>query len=593
MAARKRVLPPPYLLLLMSAAVSLAARCHPGRYRAPLAGMDVPGYVYICIESCSGVLPAAGLVSVQASIPSARWSSSTGAIEATSEGSMRFNETFRVPTHWSLRQRTVPVLSALIMAQSSILHPQSTPIASVRVPLAALITQPNQILEATFPATSSSVVAPAAAVRLKIQFKPKSDRSTPFKLSARLPSTLPQQQQQGRLHVHVVSAQRMRGMSAPFVRMRVDGGAGAATRQDLDGGEEPTWNEHFMLPVRARIDQTPMLHVDVIDASGRTLTTLLPILSRVTIQGHIMEGTFPLIDADARLGEKKRVEIRLSVQWISDSNSELQQGDASSATEVWSVTAVAARNLVQRGWSGSKDVYVRVVPVAGSRELVDFAKEASVACDVDDQPLWNERLSMTVPRGEGDISFDVAVYNDNFMDADDAEIGHCVVSAEHADRWHAIKNLGSKVGDVHIIVRKDDSEPLTDAGTGSFSSGYLHVSSVSSYKLRRNGLRLHDASISLSTAEGFRKATMTLSDNQGPAISWGENFVIPLTSDVVERGLCITAIAGDTDAPFAEGIASFTKESLHEAKTALSTSTCELRGLREDEDEPPKGDMEA
>ena len=92
--------------------------------------------------------------------------------------------------------------------------------------------------------------------------------------------------------MHIISAQRMRGILSPFVRLRCDGAGSVRTRQDDDGGEEPTWNEHFMLPLRVRAEETPMVHVDVVDATGRTLTTLLPVLALVTSEGHIHEGTF-------------------------------------------------------------------------------------------------------------------------------------------------------------------------------------------------------------------------------------------------------------------------------------------------------------
>ena len=277
------------------------------------------------------------------------------------------------------------------------------------------------------------------------------------------------------------------------------------------------------------------------------------------------------------------------MQWISDSSA----GDAESGGDSvakWSLTAVSARSVVHHGWSGSRDMYLRAVPVAGERELVDFAKETHVACDVGDEPMWNERLDISVPRSQiGDpsaFSFHVTVYNDNFLDDDDAEIGHCIVRAQQGDKWHSLKSFRGKAGEVRLIVRKED-EVASPRGIAPppQSSGYLHISSIKSEKLRRKGIRLHEASVVFSGEGAGDARTMIESDHQTSTIAWDDQLVLPCTPELVERGLCVTAIAADSSMPFAEGVASFDKAAFHESKFGSVSSSCDFRRVSAGDDD--------
>ena len=558
---------------------------------APNTGNAAPGYIYVHIMECAGIPSSAGLVSVNASISSARWSSSTGAIEVADANSpVKFNETFRIPLHWCMRQRFAPILNAVLMTQSSVLQPQTVPAGFVSLPLASMVMQPSHILDTWLDFQSASGASTGAKVHIRTQFKVKKDRKTPFSHAGT------SRRVSGKLHVHVISAERLKGMASPFANLRLFSSASLAapasarTCSDKDGGSEPTWNEHFVLPLSVLSSScgTPLLCLDVNDDANkacRTLTTVLPIFSHVTCEGHLQEGAYPLTYLDETADPKKRGAIRLSLQFVEDAPSDGDVGAANGedSEEIWKVTAVAARNAFQHGWKGRNDYYLCVIPVVGAKELREQAQETFVAQDAGQEPMWNDTLRFKLTRSPSEsVEFRVELRNDNFADIDESEVAHCTADLPpggNSDAWHPMKSFRGKNGSVRLIIQKVSADSPDEPQENA--PGYFQITNIRANKLRRKGIRLHEARLSLLVpgSNGSARSTALRDDDNSPVIAWEEEFFFLSDEMLFEKGVQLAVYSSDSSQPCSRGFIRANEAACMQLTPAFSEGVCELEEL--------------
>ena len=343
-------------------------------------------------------------------------------------------EGFSVPVHYTATQSRVPLLDCTLTTTS----PEEMTI-SREVDLAPLLLKPLQLVDINLPLTSMAMGGPYLRVRgLFVAKSSPQDKASLLRERLRCPpSTYPSTMPSGKLHVQFLSLTKLRrtfmDVSEPVVGMELvvsgeDEPSDPSSRRLEFNGTMPSYGEYaiYFESAEGTIALPSSKHTTLMrvwlrdkakseggsndDGGGSDYNCVavltLPVLPCMVMEGHVLEGCFPL---RTHLGHTKVGDLRLSIQYVPD-ELVFSQPQSSSLGVLGSgdvrdyrIKVCSLRGVYDPSFPGRKDPYVEVAVVQSRNENERSEEDCysmaatTIAGDASEQAHWNEVVDLKVP----------------------------------------------------------------------------------------------------------------------------------------------------------------------------------------------------
>jgi len=441
------------------------------------------------------------------------WSSSTTHIsisKASVAQGFTWNFNSKFPLQWSLSEKSIPILDMVFKSQLSSGAFLEQTLESLD--LAPFVFSANQTMESWLPVVDVSTNETTALVKVRVAFRINSTSTT--KISHNVLN--------GKIHVHLRGATKLNKMLGSFAELEC-GLTKVRSAVDEDGGSNPVWNEHFLIPI-VDTKETPLLHVSIKDGIKTCGKVSIPVFDYILVHGHVFDASLPL--RDVVTGVKVGL-VSVSVQAL------LSQVSNEKTENFKTITIVGGKSLDYSPYNWSGQIEPKIQISQGNRVL-HCTNPAS--WDTKSNPLWNQ--SFTLSDDEISTKLSVQLLNDCTIEHEQL-VGQGILDPiNDCDTW--VELIGAKdrgLGKVRVVL---DSCTNTVAALKDSVQGNRTIIRVSrGRQLKDVHGRVHKASLKLFAVhdnenvligesvlqnDGLKKSQRVLEENR--MFEWNHEFCV-------------------------------------------------------------------